>query len=482
MNLTLPSQYDFVPRYFRLALANVLSNIMLPLANLVSIIFLGHLEELQHLAGVAIAGNVLNFLYMVLIFLRMGTTGVTAQAVGRNDRDGVILVALRNGLIAVALGIAVILLQYPLGQLGFGFLDIPPEVKDSALSYFHAQIWGAPAIFMNFVLIGWFLGREQNSIVILFSFIGNGTKIALDYLLIVRLGWESAGAGTSYASSQYLALSIGLFFFFRQVKLEEITKVWGRVWDLAAFKSTVTLNSNIFISNLFTLLPFALFNFQGASMGTVIYSQNALLLQIFALSYYFTEGLGFGTETLAGNFTGKGDSEQLKSLLFVSVGTSIVAGSVFAGVPNLFPQSVFGLMTNHDEVIKQIASYAPWLIMLLGFGSIGCMLEGYFLGLAKGNTLRNASLVGMVVAFAPIDFAALRLDSNHILWLSVCSFLTVRMLVLAIQIPATFTEVYISGHGGEAALLEEAINSPVSIDNQSITQMVVEKVEVSQTE
>jgi MATE family multidrug resistance protein len=91
MNLMLNSQYDFVPRYFRLAIANVLSNIMVPLANLVSVIFLGHLEEIHHLAGVALAGNLLNFLYEIFIFLRMGTTGVTAQAVGRNDRDGVLL-------------------------------------------------------------------------------------------------------------------------------------------------------------------------------------------------------------------------------------------------------------------------------------------------------------------------------------------------------------------------------------------------------
>lgn len=110
MNLTFPSQYDFIPRYFRLALANVLSSIMIPLANLVSAIFLGHLEEIHHFAGVTLAGNLLNFLYIVLLFLRMGTTGVTAQAVGRDDREGVLLVGLRNGLIALVLGIAIVLL------------------------------------------------------------------------------------------------------------------------------------------------------------------------------------------------------------------------------------------------------------------------------------------------------------------------------------------------------------------------------------
>ncbi len=121
----LNSQYDFVKRYLRLALANVLSNIMVPLANLVSVIFLGHLKEIHHLVGAVLAGNLLNFLYMVLTFLRMGTTGITAQAVGRDDRDAVLLVGLRNGLIALVLGLAIVLLQYPLGELGFALVTSP---------------------------------------------------------------------------------------------------------------------------------------------------------------------------------------------------------------------------------------------------------------------------------------------------------------------------------------------------------------------
>ncbi|MDH6061919.1 MATE family efflux transporter, partial [Chrysosporum bergii ANA360D] len=110
MSLTFPSQYDFIPRYFRLAFTNVLSNIIVPLSNLVSIMFLGHLSEIHYLAGVALAGNLLNFLYFVLSFLRMGTTALTAQAVGRDDREGVLLAGLLNGLIALVLGVAIILL------------------------------------------------------------------------------------------------------------------------------------------------------------------------------------------------------------------------------------------------------------------------------------------------------------------------------------------------------------------------------------
>ncbi|MDB9510679.1 guanitoxin biosynthesis MATE family efflux transporter GntT [Kamptonema animale CS-326] len=438
MNLMLNSQYDFVPRYFRLALANVLSNIMVPLANLVSVIFLGHLEGIEHLAGVALAGNLLNFLYEIFLFLRMGTTGVTAQAVGRNDREGVLLVGLRNGLIALVLGIAIALLQYPLGELGFAFLDVAPEVKASGLAYFNTQIWGAPAILLNFVLIGWFLGQEKNALVVVVSVVGNAAKIALDYLLIIRWGWESTGAGVSYAISQYLCLFVGLIFLCKEIHWQEVLALAGKIWCPSAIRSTLTLNGNIFISNLIFILTSLTFNYQGAQMGTIIYAQNALLLQICNFSIYFVEGLGFGTETLVGNFKGKGFSQQLAPLARFSLGTALLVGLAFGGACWLFPNTVFGLLTNHTEVTKNIDIFVPWLLLVLVFSSINFMLDGYFLGLAQGHTLRNVSLVALVVGFLPADVAAIKFESNHILWLSLLLFEAIRMVTLGVQLPKTF--------------------------------------------
>lgn len=438
MNLTFPSQYDFIPRYFRLALANVLSSIMIPLANLVSAIFLGHLEEIHHFAGVTLAGNLLNFLYIVLLFLRMGTTGVTAQAVGRDDREGVLLVGLRNGLIALVLGIAIVLLQYPLGELGFALLNVAPEIKSSGLAYFNAQIWAAPAVLLNFVLIGWFLGQEKNGLVVLFSVVGNSVKIVLDYLFIIHLGWESTGAGVSSATSQYLSLVVGLIFFCRETQWLEVRAVAGKIWSISAIKSNFTLNGNIFISNLILLFISLTFNYQGTQMGTLIYAQNALMWQIVSLNTYFVEGLGFGTETLVGNFKGKGNSQQLAPLAGVSVLTALVVAVFFGGVCVLFPDTVFRLFTNHTEVTSNIDTFVPWLLLVLVLSSIGFALEGYFLGLAQGHTLRNVSLVALAVGFAPTDFGAIKFSSNHILWLSLCVFYAIRMLMFAIELPTTF--------------------------------------------
>ena len=222
----------------------------------------------------------------------MGTTGVTAQAVGRDDREGMLLVGLRNGLIALVLGIALVLLQYPLGELGFALLNATPEIKSSGLAYFNTQIWGAPAVLLNFVLIGWLLGREKSGLVVLLSVIGNAAKIALDYLFIIHLGWESMGAGISYATSQYLSLLVGLIFFCTEIQWFELRALAGKIWNIPAIKSNLTLNGNIFFSNLVILFTSLIFNYQGAQMETMIYAQNTLLMLISSLNVYFVEGLG----------------------------------------------------------------------------------------------------------------------------------------------------------------------------------------------
>ncbi|NEQ25680.1 MAG: MATE family efflux transporter, partial [Microcoleus sp. SIO2G3] len=365
-------------------------------------------------------------------------TGVTAQAVGRDDREGVLLVGLRNGLIALVLGIAIVLLQYPLGELGFALLDIHSEVLASGRAYFNTQIWAAPAILLNFVLIGWFLGQEKNGLVVLLSVVGNGARIALGYLFIIRFGWESIGAGVSYATSQYLSLLVGLIFLCKEIQWLEVLAVVGKIWEPSAIRSTWTLNGNIFVSNLVILFASLMFNYQGAQMGTIIYAQNALLSQVANLSVYIVDGLGFGTETLVGNFKGKGASQQLGLLAGVSVGTALLVGLSLGGACMLFPNTIFGLFTNHTEVIKNINIFVPWLLPVLICSSIGFTLDGYFLGLAQGHTLRNVSLAALIVGFAPTAFAAWRFESNHILWLASSLFYAIRMVTFGVQLPRTF--------------------------------------------
>ncbi len=196
--------------FLRLAAVNVLSNLMVPLAGLIDVAFLGHLTEIHHLAGVALATVLFNYIYWLLNFLRMGTTGTTAQAVGRDDPDTVLLIGLRHGVIALGLGLLILLLQQPIQTVGFWLLSATSEVKASGVAYYEALIWGAPAHLLGFVLTGWFLGRGQSGKVLILSAVVSGTNVILDYWFIVRWGWGSAGAGAATALSQYLMVLVGL--------------------------------------------------------------------------------------------------------------------------------------------------------------------------------------------------------------------------------------------------------------------------------
>jgi MATE family multidrug resistance protein len=172
-------------------------------------------------------------------------------------------------------------------------------------------------------------------------------------------------------------------------------------------------------------------------MGTTMLAESALLLQVVTLAVYFIDGLAFATESLAGIFRGKDDNNQLASLLGIAGGTGLFTGLMLALVFVLFPSSLFGLLTNHSEVLHIIPSYVSWLLPVLGFGSIAFILDGYFLGLAEGSTIRTAALTATLVGFVPIAIAAWLCHSSHLLWLAMSLFMAARVVTLGVQVPRT---------------------------------------------
>lgn len=424
-------------RFLQLAIVNILSNLMVPLAGLVDTAFLGHLTEIRHLAGVALATILFNYIYRPLNFLRMGTTGPTAQAEAASERDTVLLIALRNGLIALALGLIILLLQYPLREVGFTLLSAAPEVKVSGQAYYNARIWDALPTLLNFVIIGWFLGREQSSKVLVLSLISNGANVVLDYLFIVRWGWESAGAGIATAASQYLMLLVGLILMAGEISLKQWVSVGDRLFDLEAFKATFKLNGNIWIRSLVFISVYAFFTDLSASLGTLVLATNTILLQVVILAIYFIDGLAFATESLAGSFLGAKSNEKLVPLLKLAGGIGLAIGVAFAAVFAFFPQPLLGLLTDHLEVVDRAVQYIIWLLPVLGFGSLAFILDGYFLGLAAGPVLRNSMVTAAVVGFAPLAIAGWQLEATQMLWAAMALFMAARVVTLGLQIPNT---------------------------------------------
>ena len=426
--------------FLRLTLVNILSNLMVPLASLIDLAFLGYLDEIRHLAGVSIATVLFNYIYWTFGFLRMSTTGTTAQAKGsRNDRE-IKQICLRNCLIALAIATIIIIFQYPLREIGFSLLSATPEVKASGINYYKSLIWGAPATLLNFVLIGWFLGLEQGGKVLLLSVVNKGTNIILDYIFIVLWGWESSGAGSATAISQYITLVVGMICVFKFISLPEIPQLIKGIWQPQVIRKTFILNRDILIRTFAIISTFAVFTNLSSYMNTLVLVTNTLLLQVVTLAAYFIDGLAFATESLAGKSYGEGNQEQLKALVKLSGIISVSIGLIFAIVFCLFPTPLFSLLTNHTQVIKNISSYVLWLIPVLGFGGMAYMLDGYFLGLTKGNLLRNSTLVAGLVGFLPFALLGWFLKSNHILWLALTMFMATRAITLGKAIPNIIVE------------------------------------------
>ncbi|MEL6494243.1 MAG: guanitoxin biosynthesis MATE family efflux transporter GntT [Cyanobacteria bacterium J06623_7] len=421
-------------RFWQLALVNIISNLTVPLASLVDVAFLGHLEKIQYLAGVAIATILFNYIYWTFGFLRMGTTGLTAQARGRSEADVVVLTLLRNGAIALLIGTIILLLQYPLREIGFALLQADPEVLQAGRAYYNALIWGAPATLINFVLLGWFLGREQGTEVLLLSLVNKGANIVLDYLFIVRWGQASAGAGAATAISQFITLLLGLGLVYRTLKPRDWQIEMSQIWEISALKAIFQLNQDILLRTLALISTFAVFTNLSATMGTTTLAGNTLLLQVVTLAAYFIDGIAFATESIAGNLHGQGHQAQLLPLLKLAGSVSLIAGLGFAVVFISFPQTLFGLLTNHKAVIQQVSNYLWWLLPLLAFAAIAYMLDGYFLGLTAGRILRQSSLTAAGLGFLPMAIAAWYWQDNHLLWLALTLFMITRSLTLSRQV------------------------------------------------
>jgi multidrug resistance protein, MATE family len=429
-------------KFFRLAIVNILSNLMVPLAGLMDVAFLGHLSEIRHLAGVALAMVLFNYLYWTFGFLRMGTTGLTAQATGRQNFDEVLLVGLRNGAIALGIGIGIVLLQGPLRVAGFALLSAAPEVKTAGQAFYNALIWGAPATLLNYVLIGWYLGRSQSGKVLLLSAVANLSNVGLDYLFIVHLGWESAGAGAATALSQMSMAGVGLSLASREIGMAQLKQVGAQIFNVEALRASGALNGELLVRTFALISTFAAFTNISSILGTTVLSSNTVLLQVIALASYFIDGLAFATESLVGSLSVQGKTARLKQLLCVAGTSSLMFGLLFSLAFMVAPLTFFQLLTNHQEILDPIREYTPWLLPVLGFGSVAYFLDGYFIGLTAGRLLKGSVIAAATLGFVPMAIAAWYFRSAHLLWLALTLFMAIRAVTLGLQVPKTLQQAW----------------------------------------
>lgn len=415
-------------RFARLTAVNIASNVTVPLAGLVDTAMLGRLPDIRFLAGVALASVLFDYVYWTFGFLRMGTTGTTAQAVGRSDTDEVTRILVRGLWLAAAISAAVLILQLPLRELGFGVLSGSDGVERAGRAYFDARIWGAPATLANFVLVGWLLGRARTGTVLTLTVVANVANIVLNWVFIVRLGLAARGAGLATMASQWAMLALGVLAVTRAHR-----GPWPRSREVFVRERWVgmfRLNTDILVRTLCLVTVFAVTANLGAVMGTSILAANAILLRLLNVASFAIDGAAFAAETLAGERSGAGDHAGLRRLHrdALVLGEGFAVG--FLVVLAVLPGTLVGALTDHDALIAETRRYLAWLYPVVALGAIAYMYDGLFLGLTAGRDLRNSMLSSCAV-YAPIAAWAWWIGSNHLLWAALAVFMFARIVTLA---------------------------------------------------
>ncbi|MGB5162749.1 MAG: MATE family efflux transporter [Thermoanaerobaculia bacterium] len=419
---------DLRQRFAQLTFLNIISNITVPLASMVDTALLGHLESIHFLAGVALAAVIFEYVYWSFGFLRMGTTGITAQAVGRGDTGEVFRTLYRSLLLAWLLAAAILILQTPLKELGFLLLGGEPEVEAAGRAYFDARIWAAPATLSNFVFLGWFLGREESGAALIMTGVANLANVVLDYVFIVQMDLAAFGAGMGTAISQLLMLLAALILFWARVG--KVPWVWSDVWQAQALTRLFRLNRDILLRTVALVSAFALFTNFSSLMSTVVLAANAVLLRWVMLAAYLIDGAAFATESLAGILFGTGDRVALRRLQGLALRSGVAFALPFCALALMRPAAPIRLLTSHPQTVETALQYLPWLAPVLFFGSLAYIYDGLFLGLTAGRALRNAMLLSTFGVFLPLAALALHLENSHLLWASMAAFMMARTATL----------------------------------------------------
>ncbi len=415
-----------------LAVPNIISNISIPLLGIVDMALMGHLESDAYIGAIALGSLIFNFIYWSLGFLRMGTSGFTAQALGRRDLPETILVFSRAALIAILISVVLLLLQKPIENLSFLVLKGESQVETLALTYFRIRIWAAPAALGQFALLGFFLGMQNARLPMVVLVSTNVINIACSYLFVMKLGLGSDGVALGTVIAQYSGLFLAIFFFRKYFK--KMFKYWSLKatfqWD--KLKHFLQINSDIFIRTMCLVVVFSIFTARSASVDLqnegedTILAVNSILMQFFMFFSFLIDGFAHASEALTGKYIGAGDRKSLERsirLLFLwGGGISLFFTLIYL----LGGNAIFRVLTNNPEVIANAKPYFFWVVMVPLASFTAFLWDGIYIGATAGKQMRNAMLASTLLVFFPAYILAGKIWGNHGLWFAFILFMAAR--------------------------------------------------------
>jgi multidrug resistance protein, MATE family len=422
-------------RVWALAWPVVLANLTVPMVGLVDTAVMGQLPDPAYIGAVAVGAAVFNAVYWLFGFLRMGTTGLSAQAWGAGNGGELGAIAGRAIALSVALGVTIVLVQTPLVNGVLWFFQASERVESLARDYYAIRVWGAPALLIHFAVLGMLFGLQRMGTALVISVLFNVTNVTLDLLFVIGLGWGVEGVAAATLISEWLAAATGVWLLVRLLRRSGGRRpTRSALFDRQRLAALFQVSANLIVRTLFVQLPFFTFTALGAGFGDVVLAANAVLLQLFFLMAYGLDALAHTAESLAGHAFGAGDRGRLRAATGYTLIWSVLIAAAMSLAFALGGGPFIDLLTQAPDVRATARSYLPWVVVA-PLAAVGAFhLDGVFIGTTRTAELRNCMFFALLI-FAVTLWLVLDGLGNHGLWLAMTVFMVARTALLGAFYP-----------------------------------------------
>lgn len=413
-------------RVLRIAWPIVLSNATIPLLGAVDTGVVGQLGQAAPIGAVGLGAVILASFYWIFGFLRMGTTGLAAQAEGAGDRAEVSAILIRALAIGLGAGALMIVGQLLLFPLAFWLSPGSDAVEGLAHGYLSIRVWGAPATISGYAITGWLIARERTRAILVQQVFINGLNVGLDLLFVLKFGWGVEGVAAATLIAEWSGFALGLWLC-RDALGPGLSG--AGLWDRARLLRMARVNGDIAVRSILLQGAFTSFVFLGARMGDVTLAANQVLLQFLEITAYALDGFAFAAETLVGQAVGAQSRPLVRRAAVVSSQWG-AAGAVLLGLVFLIAGPwLIDLLTTEPQVRETARIYLPWVASMPILGITCWMLDGIFIGATRTRDMRNAMLVTMI-AYVPLLFGLPLVMGNHGLWAALGALMVLRAVTL----------------------------------------------------
>ena len=420
-------------RVLGVAIPIVLANATIPILGAVDTGVVGQMGLAVPIGAVGIGAIIISAIYWLFGFLRMGTTGLTAQAIGSNDHSETSALLVRGILIGLGAGLVLIMTQIPLFSAALGIAPASFEVESLAQEYLKIRVYSAPAAIAIFGITGWLIANERTRAVLVLMLLINSINIVLDFVFVLRLGWGVEGVAFATLIAEWSGLFFGLWLARKGFK-NGYWRNWSQIFDRARLTKMAKVNSDILIRSVLLEIAFVSFLFLGSSFDDATLAANQVLIQFLNITAYAMDGFAFAAEALVGKALGARNRLIFRRSAVMTSQWGFGSVVVMALAFYVFGNTIINVMTTAEDVRAVSYEYLPWMVLAPLVGAAAWMLDGIFIGATRTADMRNMMFISFCVYLIALALL-LPKYGNHGLWASLIIFSIARGLTLGYKYP-----------------------------------------------